>query len=369
MTNFPSSDFIAFQSVSKSFGHFNAVRDLSFGIRRGEFFSLLGPSGCGKTTLLRMLGGFERPTSGRIVIDGEDVTAAPPNRRPTNMVFQTYAVFPHLNVEENVAYGLRRGGLERDEKHAIVHKALETVQLAGLSRRRPHELSGGQRQRVALARALVCNPKVLLLDEPLSALDKKLREEMQLELRELQRSVGITFVFVTHDQEEALAISDRIAVMSKGEILQIDSATDLYESPNCRTVAEFIGTMNFLDGVVEGKTVDSLSIMVESVGRCKVNSGGAELDIGDKVTIALRPEKFLPLWHPVESTDNLIGSVVINETYLGDRCIYHIEHPSRRGQSLSVIRPNLDRHFSFTSDRGKPVWLQWSPSSAVVFRP
>jgi ABC-type Fe3+/spermidine/putrescine transport system ATPase subunit len=208
--------FISLRGISKHFGPVRAIDDVSFEIRRGEFFSLLGPSGCGKTTLLRMLAGFEVPTRGEIFIDGQAMSAVPPNERPTNMVFQSYAIFPHLTVAENIAYGLRKKGLSKADMADTVNQALERIKLAGYGSRGAHQLSGGQRQRVALARALVCRPKVLLLDEPLGALDKKLREEMQIELRQLQRSVGITFVFVTHDQEEALTLSDRIAVMSKG---------------------------------------------------------------------------------------------------------------------------------------------------------
>src|SRR5215475_13118056 len=240
--------FISLRGISKHFGSVCAVDDVSFDIRRGEFFSLLGPSGCGKTTLLRMLAGFEFPTTGEIFIDGQPMLSVPPNERPTNMVFQSYAIFPHLTVAENIGYGLRKKGLTKAEIAATVEQALDRIKLAGYGSRGAHQLSGGQRQRVALARALVCRPKVLLLDEPLGALDKKLREEMQIELRQLQRSVGITFVFVTHDQEEALTMSDRIAVMSKGTILQIDTAERLYEAPSCREVAGFIGSMNFIDG-------------------------------------------------------------------------------------------------------------------------
>ncbi|MEO1471689.1 MAG: ATP-binding cassette domain-containing protein, partial [Pseudomonadota bacterium] len=216
----------------------------------GEFFSLLGASGCGKTTLLRMLAGFETPTSGEIWIDGQPMSAVPPFERPVNMVFQNYAIFPHLNVRDNIAYGLRKARLPRATRHAMVDEMLDLVQLRGYGDRRAHQLSGGQRQRIALARALILKPKVLLLDEPLGALDKQLREQMQIELRRLQRTVGITFVFVTHDQEEALALSDRIAVMAGGAVLQIDTPDGLYERPRTREVASFIGTMNFLEGRV-----------------------------------------------------------------------------------------------------------------------
>ena len=242
--------FISIRNVSKSFGPVKAVDSVSMEISRGEFFSLLGPSGCGKTTLLRLLAGFESPTSGEIFIDDQPMSTVPPHHRPVNMVFQSYAIFPHLNVRANIAYGLRKAKLPRKEQDGMVDEMLELIKLPGYGNRWTHELSGGERQRVALARALIKRPKVLLLDEPLGALDKQLREQMQLELRALQRAVGITFVFVTHDQEEALTMSDRIAVMSKGRDLQIDTPARLYESPNSRDVASFIGNMNFFDGRV-----------------------------------------------------------------------------------------------------------------------
>ncbi len=245
-----SDAFLRIDKVSKRFAEVTAVDAANIAIARGEFFSLLGPSGCGKTTLLRMIAGFEFPDEGAILIDGADVTDAPPNRRPTNMVFQSYAIFPHLNVFDNIAYGLRRERLARAALNARAEEALAMIKLEGFGARKADQLSGGQRQRVALARALVCRPKVLLLDEPLGALDKRLREAMQIELRQLQKAVGITFVFVTHDQEEALSMSDRIAVMSGGRVLQIAAPRTLYEAPSCREVADFIGTMNFFEGVV-----------------------------------------------------------------------------------------------------------------------
>ncbi len=241
---------ISIRGVSKHFGAVHAVDEVDLEIQRGEFFSLLGPSGGGKTTLLRMLAGFEAPSEGEIYIDGQPMAAIPAYRRPVNMVFQNYAIFPHLDVRGNIAFGLRKSGLSKAEINAKVDEMLNLIKLPGYAGRGATELSGGERQRIALARALIKRPKVLLLDEPLGALDKKLREQMQLELRDLQKSVGITFVFVTHDQEEALTMSDRIAVMSKGRVLQVEAPTGLYERPNSRFVADFIGTMNFFDGRV-----------------------------------------------------------------------------------------------------------------------
>jgi ABC-type Fe3+/spermidine/putrescine transport system ATPase subunit len=244
-----NQSFISIQGVSKHFGDVVAVDNISIDIAAGEFFSLLGPSGCGKTTLLRMLAGFESPTTGEIFIDGNPMSEIPPHHRPTNMVFQNYAIFPHLDIDANIAFGLRKDKLGKVEQQRRVDEALEMVKLPGYGKRRANEISGGQRQRVALARALIKRPKVLLLDEPLGALDKKLREEMQLELRALQETVGITFIFVTHDQEEALTLSDRVAVMARGDVLQMASPQELYNNPVSVEVADFIGQINFFDFV------------------------------------------------------------------------------------------------------------------------
>ena len=251
---------IELRDVVKTFGTVKALNGINANIREGEFFSLLGPSGCGKTTLLRMIAGFEDPSGGEILIDGKSMRGIPANRRPTNMVFQSYAIFPHLSVAENVAYGLKRKKLPKTEVAEEVNKALSMVDLSGYGGRAAHELSGGQRQRVALARALVMRPKVVLLDEPLSALDKKLREQMQVELRQLQQSIGITFILVTHDQEEALIMSDRIAVMFEGNIAQIDSPEGLYRHPVSKRVASFIGVMNFLDARATGQSDAGVSL-------------------------------------------------------------------------------------------------------------
>ena len=279
---------VRIEGVTKRFGSVVAVDDVSVDIRPNEFFALLGPSGCGKTTLLRMLAGFERASAGRILIDGEDVAQVPPNRRPVNMVFQSYAVFPHMSVADNVAYGLRVTGTARGEIAPRVGAALAMVRLDGLDERMPDQLSGGQRQRVALARALIKRPKVLLLDEPLSALDKKLREEMQLELVRLQQDVGITFVIVTHDQEEALSMADRIAVMDRGRILQIAPPDELYEQPSCRMVADFIGTMNLFPARVLAAA--NPGIRVEAAGLGTFELPGAA-PAGSEIGVAVRPEK------------------------------------------------------------------------------
>ncbi len=362
-----SSDdtFISLRGISKHFGPVRAIDDVSFDIRRGEFFSLLGPSGCGKTTLLRMLAGFEFPTQGEIFIDGQPMSAVPPNERPTNMVFQSYAIFPHLTVAENIGYGLRKKGLSKAEMADTVDQALDRIKLAGYGGRGAHQLSGGQRQRVALARALVCRPKVLLLDEPLGALDKKLREEMQIELRQLQRSVGITFVFVTHDQEEALTLSDRIAVMSKGRALQIDNATHLYEAPNCREVADFIGSMNFFDGAIRSCDNGHAVVDAGSVGDLRVPVGQQKVGPGAAVTVAVRPEKVHIEWQqPGQAVNSIIGRVDA-EAYFGDRSHYFIEVPglSRR---VAVALQNAQRSLDNAEARGRQVWLTWPTESAVL---
>ena len=260
----------------------------------------------------------------------------PPNARPTNMVFQNYAIFPHLNVRQNIAYGLRRKKLDKREANRMVDEALAMIKLPGYGERQAHQLSGGQRQRVALARALICRPKVLLLDEPLGALDKKLREEMQLELRQIQRNVGITFIFVTHDQEEALTMSDRIAVMFRGKALQIDNATQLYEAPNCREVADFIGSMNFFDGVLSGVEDGQAVVQADGLGMLRTQKGGFELKAQMPVTVAIRPEKVQLAWDRPNTAGNVVEGVIGNEAYLGDR--WYIFDPSGTGIPMGFVR-------------------------------
>ena len=356
---------IALEAVTKSFGPVRAVEAVSFEIRRGEFFSILGPSGCGKTTLLRILAGFEQPDRGRVLIDGQSMAGVPPNARPTNMVFQSYAIFPHLNVRDNIAYGLRRRKLGREETEELVAKALDLIKLPGYGGRAAHELSGGERQRVALARALVCQPKVLLLDEPLGALDKKLREDMQIELRQLQRTLGITFVFVTHDQEEALAMSDRIAVMAKGKTLQIDSAAGLYEAPNCREVAGFIGTMNFFHGRVTGKPHGHTIVDAGRLGTLEVAGHGHVPNIGSAVTVAVRPEKLSLSRQPIDGGVNAIAGHVSAQAYFGDRSHYYVR-VSGVDRLIAVARQNAERSLEDPSAIGKEVWISWAPEAAIL---
>jgi spermidine/putrescine transport system ATP-binding protein/putrescine transport system ATP-binding protein len=363
--------FIHIDHVSKRFGSFAAVDDANVKIQRGEFFSLLGPSGCGKTTLLRMIAGFEFPTEGKIFIDSQDVSSVPANRRPTNMVFQSYAIFPHLNVRDNIGYGLRRAGLSRKEIDARVEEALLMVKLAGLGLRRPDQLSGGQRQRVALARALIKRPKVLLLDEPLSALDKKLREDMQIELRLLQKSVGITFVFVTHDQEEALSLSDRVAVMFRGKILQIATPRELYEVPNGREVADFIGTMNFIKGTVRGFDSTLALIDTQGLGQIKVpltiSTGGVLIQPGADVLAAIRPEKLSLSTSPPADGSGVKGKILAS-AYLGDRS-HHQVFVEGRAEPIFVSTTQSDRSIVPRLASDTPVYLNWEPEAVVLLPP
>jgi spermidine/putrescine ABC transporter ATP-binding subunit len=316
--------FLSIEKVSKSFGGPLVVDAVDLSIARGEFFALLGPSGCGKTTLLRMVAGFETPDSGVIRIDGEVMNAVPAHRRPTNMVFQNYAIFPHLNVFDNIAYGLRRLRLPKDELHARVDAMLATVRLEGLGGRAADQLSGGQRQRVALARALVRRPKLLLLDEPLGALDKRLREGMQVELKAIQRQVGITFLLVTHDQEEALSLSDRVAVMGSGKILQVATPRELYERPNCREVAGFIGEMNFFHATLREitdsmATVNAGLLGIVTLPRANLAPG---LKVDDHIWLAIRPEH-------VRFVDNGVPGEIAASTFLGERSHFHVRIDGR----------------------------------------
>ena len=353
---------ISIRGVSRSYGAVRALDEVSVDIASGEFFSLLGPSGCGKTTLLRMLAGFDRPSTGEIYIDRQPISNVPPHRRPVKMVFQNYAIFPHLNVRENILYGLRRERLNRDGADEVVRDALDLVKLPGLGNRRPDQLSGGQRQRVALARALVCKPKVLLLDEPLGALDKKLREEMQLELRQLQQQVGITFVFVTHDQEEALAMSDRVAVMSQGRTLQIDTPVGLYETPNCRTVAAFIGTMNLMEGRFEQGASGSAELTVAGVSLQAIGVSGL-LRPGDPVSVGIRPEK-IRLTPSPSPAKNVLPGLVKAQSYLGDRSHILIEV---QGLGIIVAAKQNSEQRPASPDVGSRLWVELPPHSIHVF--
>ncbi|MCR9112687.1 MAG: ABC transporter ATP-binding protein [Rhodobacteraceae bacterium] len=360
-----SSDaFISIRNVDKFFGKFQAIDDVSIDIGHGEFFSLLGSSGCGKTTLLRMLAGFESPSSGEIYIDGQPMSEVPPHMRPVNMVFQSYAIFPHLNVRDNIAYGLRKQKLSRAKRYELVDEMLDLIALPGYGERKANELSGGQRQRIALARALILRPKVLLLDEPLGALDKQLREQMQLELRALQRTVGITFVFVTHDQEEALTLSDRIAVMSEGRVLQLDTPTGLYERPRSRKVASFIGTMNFFDATVAAVEGDKVAVEAPGLGRIHAMKPERAVSTGDRVQVAIRPEKIdLGETRPNGGTQSVEGTLE-NAAYLGERSHFFVRLDGVE-QPVAVSSQNR-AHGSGAMGEARSVWLSWDPESVVL---
>jgi len=360
------ADFISVRSLSKHFGPVRAVDAVSLDIREGEFFALLGPSGCGKTTLLRLLAGFESPTAGEIVIDGQAMATVPPHHRPVNMVFQNYAIFPHLNVRENIAYGLRKLRLARPELDRMVEETLALIRLEGFGERRSEQLSGGQRQRVALARALIKQPKVLLLDEPLGALDKKLREQMQIELRALQQEVGITFVFVTHDQEEALSMSDRIAVMSSGQVLQVDTPERLYEQPASREVADFIGTMNFFDGTVRASANGLVTIDAGALGDI-LSATAAAVAPGARVLVAVRPEKIAVVAEAPGGDANRVQGRIGAAAYLGDRSHFHVRVEGLE-TPIAVATQNLRPEHGRAHPAGEEIWLTW-PREAVVLLP
>jgi spermidine/putrescine transport system ATP-binding protein len=343
-------------AVTKRFGEFVAVGDLTLDIYEGEFFSLLGPSGCGKTTTLRMIAGFEEPTEGSISVDGDPMRGVPPYRRPVNTVFQSYAIFPHLNVFDNVAFGLRRSGVKGEELRKRVTDACEMVQLSGFERRKPNMLSGGQQQRVALARALVNHPKVLLLDEPLGALDLKLRKEMQLYLKNLQHEVGITFIYVTHDQEEALTMSDRIAVMNEGRVQQVADPPTLYEHPQNRFVADFIGQTNVFSGTVE--SVSNERVTLRTASGEKVEATARQVVVGEEAHAAVRPEKI----RFGSEGDNVSTARIRQIIYLGVSTQYIAELPD--GQQLMLYQQNFREEDH--PEVGKEVPVAWDARNCLV---
>jgi len=350
---------IELRNVSKHFGPVVAVDHVTLSIRDGEFFSLLGPSGCGKTTTLRLIAGFELPTEGEVHIGGELQGEKPPYRRPVNTVFQNYALFPHMTVYENVAFGLQMRKVPKDEIRRRVLEALEMVRLPGMENRKPDQLSGGQQQRVALARALVNRPKVLLLDEPLGALDLKLRKAMQLELKALQERVGITFVYVTHDQEEALTMSDRIAVMNEGRVLQVGTPEEIYERPTCRFVADFIGETNFLSGRVKEKGPREVVVLVDERVEVPV-AADREVSIGDEVTIAIRPERIT--LHAKPPDPRALPGRVEERIYVGTDIRYLVRLTERTVLSVRQQNPGADAAVRFSP--GDAVYLHWRLPSA-----
>ncbi len=359
--------FIELRGVGKRFGDFVAVDAVDLAIYRGELFSILGASGCGKTTLLRMMAGFETPTTGSVIIDGSDVTRLPPYRRPVNMMFQSYALFPHMSVHENIAYGLKKERVPAPEIRDRVAAMLELVKLADFAARRPAQLSGGQRQRVALARALVKQPKVLLLDEPLAALDRKLREHTQFELANIQDELGITFVVVTHDQEEAMMLSTRIAVMDAGRLRQVDTPKRVYEYPRSRFVADFIGNINIFDGRVAG--VRDGRVLIESADSgttmtAEVSQDSATPEAGTGVAVAIRPEKiFIGKEAPADGRQVLRG-VVWDFGYFGNLSLYQVRLPT--GKVVLVSAQNRQRSAERPIDWEDEVYLSWDTASAIV---
>ena len=356
---------VQIKDVTKKFGAVTAVDNVSLDIYAGELFCLLGGSGCGKSTLLRMLAGFEHPNGGSILIDGVDMADVPAYDRPTNMMFQSYALFPHMSVEKNIAFGLQQDRVARSEISDRVHDILKLVELEDFKKRKPTQLSGGQRQRVALARALVKKPKLLLLDEPLAALDKKLRKQTQFELANIQDQVGVTFIVVTHDQEEAMSLATRMAVMNNGRFQQIGTPTEVYEFPQSRFVADFIGTANILEGVVADEASDHVTVDTDL---CKIEiAHGAAVPVGSRVWVGLRPEKIqLTKMNGASSGTNQIAAMVDDVGYMGEFSIYKVKLPN--GQIIEVTQPNLHRPVggeeAITWD--EPVIVSWDASSAML---
>ncbi len=359
-----TAPLLQFDGVTKRYGNFNAVERLTLEISAGEFFALLGPSGCGKTTLLRLVGGFETPDEGRVLLDGVDLAGTPPHLRPLNMMFQSYALFPHMSVEANVAFGLKQERLPKDAIAKRVAEMLALVQLEPWAKRRPDQLSGGQKQRVALARALAKRPKVLLLDEPLAALDKKLRQETQFELMELQERTGTTFVIVTHDQEEAMTVASRLAVMDHGRIAQVGAPADVYEQPNSRYVANFIGNTNLIEGRVTSKNADGTVVATANGDAIRVTSDGDKRS-GDTVWIALRPEKLrIATERSTDASLNALAGVVAEVGYLGDLSLYKVRVSNDLTMKATV--PNAARARTRSFDNGDRVWLTWPADAAVL---
>ena len=363
MTTTPEEGFLTTERLFKRFGDTVAVNEVSLSIRKGEIFALLGSSGCGKSTLLRMLAGFEQPTSGSIRLNGLDLAGLPPYERPINMMFQSYALFPHLTVAENIAFGLKREGMPKEQIAQRVDEMLQLVRLRDYARRKPHQLSGGQQQRVALARSLAKRPQLLLLDEPLGALDKKLREQTQFELVNIIESVGVTVVMVTHDQEEAMTMASRVAVMSEGRVLQVGRPQEVYEYPNCRFVADFVGNINMFDGTLQDNDAASCTIQTP-LGLVEVGHGVSVAE-GMPISVAVRPEKIrISLQRPERARPNVFSGKVVEIAYLGDVNTYIVHTPEGVKIKITDINAIHDSEAEITWD--DEVFFWWKPQSAVV---
>jgi putrescine transport system ATP-binding protein len=358
--------YISFSNVTKRFGDFTAVDDLTLNIYQREFFALLGASGCGKSTLLRMLAGFENPTSGQITLDGEQLAGIPPYKRPVNMMFQSYALFPHMTVEKNIAFGLKQDGMAQSEINDRVQAMLKLVKLDKFGHRKPHQLSGGQRQRVALARSIAKRPKVLLLDEPLGALDKKLREETQFELMDLQQELGLTFMVVTHDQEEAMTMADRIAVMDKGKVMQVATPAEVYEAPNSRFVADFIGNVSMFDGTVSKFGSGVLEIETKDGFVAKTESAES-FAVGSSIAYAIRPEKFkVTKSKPENAGVNSVEGDIWDIAYLGDMTVFHVKLASEKVIKISQMNAKREADEPLAWD--DHVWVSFPANAGIVLK-
>ena len=356
--------YIQIENVTKKFGEFTAIDNLSLDIYKNEFFSLLGPSGCGKTTLLRMLAGFEDVTNGRILVDGEDMSNIPPHLRPINMMFQSYALFPHMTVEKNIAFGLKQDKMPENLINQRVEEMLELVELTDFAKRKPNQLSGGQSQRVALARSLAKRPKLLLLDEPLGALDKRLREQTQFELMDIQEKLKVTFVIVTHDQEEAMTVSSRIGVMDSGNLIQVATPAEIYEAPINKDVADFIGDVNLFKGIYKGQNEIGTQLLSDDSNSIVYATQKVDAAIGNQLWFALRPEKLEISKRLPKNEHNILKGTIEDIAYGGSFSTYHVK--LQNGTILKAIRANRERTKEHHLTWGDEVFLQWAPHSAVV---